>query len=338
VIRDHAVPDQGEAMCSSRLRPSATLTRWISPGFLLASFWLALLADVTRAALPFLAVGDWGREGGFNQREVAEQMNRVALAIDAQFVISLGDNFYPDGVADTESLQWQTSFERIYTGRALQVPWYVVLGNHDYHLNAQAQVDYTLVSPRWKMPARSYSLTRRIDDETTVEFFFLDSNPYLTGYRANPAKYRGILDEDPARQTAWLAAALARSTAAWKIVCAHHPLVSASSTHGDTPELAAAILPLLQRHGVQLYLNGHEHDLQHLQAHGIDFFCSGAGSQTRPTRSDSRTRFSLGETPGFLTAVLRRDQAELRFVDATGRERYATVVQRQANRSVNLHP
>lgn len=296
--------------------------------FVLLFLCLSGFAAPNGPELKFLAVGDWGRDGLFDQQAVADQMNRTASDVSAQFVVSLGDNFYPDGVASTESAQWRTSFEGVYTGPALQVPWYVVLGNHDYHLNAQAQVDYTLVSPRWKMPARWYRVVRRIDVDTTVEFFFLDTNPYLTGYRNNPEKYQGIGDESPERQTAWLETALSRSTAAWKIVCAHHPIFSASATHGDTPELSTAILPLLRRYGVQVYLNGHEHDLQHLRVHGIDFFCSGAGSQTRATRRDDRTQYSLGETPGFLAVSLGRDQAHFRFIDASGTVRYSTTVVR----------
>lgn len=303
------------------------------------SFFAALcalaLAVVVSAAEParalnFLAVGDWGRDGQFGQREVGAEMGRVAAQAGVQFVVSLGDNFYPDGVASVEAAQWRTSFEDIYTAPSLGVPWYVVLGNHDYHLSAQAQIDYTLHSPRWKMPARYYSVVRRIDADTTAEFFFLDTNPYVEGYRAKPEKYRGILEQDPAAQTAWLDAALARSTAQWKIVCAHHPLVSSSPTHGDTKELVATILPVMQKHGVRLYLNGHEHDMQHLRAHGIDFICSGAGSQTRKSATDARTQFALGETSGFLLANLTRDAMHFRFIDATGATRYEATVPRIA--------
>lgn len=304
--------------------PSPAPIRWLLTLF---SFLTAVvLLAAPPSALHFLAVGDWGRDGQFGQRAVADAMVRTAATDGARFVISLGDNFYPDGVADTESSQWVSSFEAIYTAPSLQVPWYVVLGNHDYHLSAQAQLDYTLHSPRWKLPARYYQVSRRIDADTTVDFFFLDTNPYIEGYRANPGKYRGILDQDPSAQTRWLEAALARSTARWKIVCGHHPIISSSPKHGDTRELVSTILPLLQRHGVQVYLNGHEHDLQHLQAGGLNFFCSGAGSQTRPTARDARTLFSIGDTPGFAALALTRDELKVRFIDAEGKTLYETAV------------
>lgn len=107
-------------------------------------------------ALTFLAVGDWGRDGKDNQTEVAGQMGLVAAALDARFVISVGDNFYEDGVQGVDDPQWQTSFEDVYAAPSLQVPWHVALGNHDYHGDSQAQLDYSAKSRRWRLPSRWY--------------------------------------------------------------------------------------------------------------------------------------------------------------------------------------
>src|SRR5580698_6009459 len=65
--------------------------------------------------LNFLVFGDWGRKGELDQREVAEQMGLAAKTVDARFVISVGDNFYENGVASLTDEHWQKSFENIYT-------------------------------------------------------------------------------------------------------------------------------------------------------------------------------------------------------------------------------
>ncbi len=294
--------------------------------FLLGAAFAQAQVPVPDGSVRFLAFGDWGRDGKAFQLSVAEQMGKTAAAEHSQFVIALGDNFYSDGVPDVESRQWTTSFEEIYTAPSLQVPWYVALGNHDYHTNAQAEVDYTLYSPRWKMPARYYTVTRRIDGANTVEFFIIDSTPYAEHDSKKPDQYGDAMKQDIGAQTAWLEGELKKSTAQWKIVCAHHPVFSCSGKHGDTAALVAQIEPLLEKYGVQVFLNGHEHDLQHLRVGKINYFCSGAGSQTRPTSKDERTLFSLGDTGGFMTIKITPTQFDARFIDYTGKEVYATTV------------
>src|SRR5882672_10644893 len=107
-------------------------------------------------ALSFYVVGDWGRDGKRGQLEVSEAMNKTTHLITPKFIISTGDNFYPDGVKTVDDKQWQTSFEKVYTADGLQCPWYVVLGNHDYHSNPQAEVEYSKTNKRWQMPSRYY--------------------------------------------------------------------------------------------------------------------------------------------------------------------------------------
>jgi hypothetical protein len=110
----------------------------------------------------FLVVGDWGRKGQFNQQEVANQMAQTSLAENAQFVISTGDNFYETGVNGLTDEHWSLSFENVYKGNLLQKDWFVVLGNHDYQGNVNAQIDYTQKSNRWKMPNRYFTVSQNI--------------------------------------------------------------------------------------------------------------------------------------------------------------------------------
>jgi hypothetical protein len=117
---------------------------------------------VPNDALSFIALDDWGRNGEYNQHSVAGQMAVAARALDVQFILALGDNFYPSGVRSTADPQWRASFEDVYSAHALNVDWYVVLGNHDYKGNPQAEVDYSRVSRRWRMPARYDSVRRTI--------------------------------------------------------------------------------------------------------------------------------------------------------------------------------
>jgi acid phosphatase len=286
-------------------------------------------ADAKAGSLNFIVFGDWGRNGEPDQRAVAAQMAVAARAMDAKFIISVGDNFYEDGVQSANDPQWQTSFENVYAAPSLQVPWQAILGNHDYHGHCDAQIAYAKTSPRWNMPARYFVQSMQVDGATPVDFFYLDTTPMIKSYYSifNPEKTRdNVMTQDVPKQLAWFKSALAASAAKWKIVIGHHPIYSGGG-HGDTAELVETILPLLQQYQVQAYFNGHDHDLQHLQAGKVNLFCSGAGSQFRPTVDTPHTKFARA-CSGFTAVALSADKLDVRMIDDQGRLLYTTSVPR----------
>lgn len=281
-----------------------------------------LAAFPARAASPgfaFLAIGDWGRDGASHQRDVAARMGEHATRIGSAFVLSVGDNFYEDGVQSVRDPQWRTSFEDVYTARSLQTPWYAILGNHDYHGVPQAQIDYSAVSPRWRMPARHFVQTFTTPDGQRVELFAIDTNPFVTKYHTDKrsAMRANVATQDVAAQLQWLDGVLAASRADWKIVTGHHPVFSGGSEHGSQPELIARVKPLLDRHGVQLYVNGHDHDLQQIEVGGVTYVCTGAGSETRPTALIAGTRF-CADRSGFTAYRIAGERMSVDFIDYTG--------------------
>lgn len=296
-------------------------------------------AALTRLAgddspVAFLVVGDWGRRGHPVQRAVAEQMGRVAAQVGADFVVTVGDNFYDHGVRGVEDRHWEQSFERVYTHAALQVPWYPTLGNHDHHGDVEAQVAYSAHSERWRMPARYYTRRVWVDDTTAADLFFLDTLPlYRLQYRA--IRGQGTAHRAAAeRQLRWLDSTLAASTAAWKLVVGHHPLYSAGD-HGDAEVLVRELMPILERHGVQAYFAGHEHNLQHLEAGGLDLFVSGAGSHLRRTRPHPLKVFATAR-PGFVVATLAPRRMIVQLVDAAGNVLHGEVIDLAASGDSSL--
>jgi tartrate-resistant acid phosphatase type 5 len=286
-----------------------------------------LLAESTPAGgLNFLVFGDWGRKGERDQVEVATQMAKAAGETDAKFVISVGDNFYDNGVTSTEDELWRLSFEQVYKAPSLQVPWHSILGNHDYHGNCDAQIEYAKTSSRWRMPARYYLQTHAIAPGVTADFFYLDTTPMVKGYYKDKRTHDHVSSQDVPQQIAWFKAALTESKAQWKIVFAHHPIYSGGG-HGDTPELIESILPLLHEYKVQAYFNGHDHDLQHLMAGEVNLFDSGAGSSFNPTRKTSHTKFAAASS-GFTAVSLQADKMAVRMIDNDGKLLYATTVSR----------
>lgn len=58
--------------------------------------------------------------------------------------------------------------------------------------------------------------------------------------------------------------ALMESRAKWKFVVGHHAIRSVGH-HGDTQELVQQLLPILEAYNVDLYMNGHDHCLEHIK-------------------------------------------------------------------------
>jgi len=291
----------------------------------------ALAATGVRAGdLPpgFVAIGDWGRDGQMRQTDVAVAMAGAAAELDSRFVISAGDNFYPSGVQSVADPQWRSSFEDVYAARSLQTPWYVALGNHDYRGVPHAQVAYSRVSDRWRMPSRYYTVSGAEVGVPDLQIFFLDTTPLVADFdeKIQQLMHGHRPTHRPGRQVAWLKGALERSKAPWKIVVGHHPIYS-GGRHGGSPELVARISPLLEAHGVQAYICGHDHILQHTRMGRTDHICTGAGASAGRAGDVEGTLFSHSE-PGFAMFTLDADTLGLEFRDFAGRSLYRAALPR----------
>lgn len=294
---------------------------------ILAATALATVAPSAFADTPsisFLVVGDWG-ERSDGQAAVADAMGRVAADIGSAFVISTGDNFYSRGVASVDDPQWIATFEDAFTAPSLQTPWYAVLGNHDYHGSVTAEMDYTVRSTRWRMPARYWQQDISVGDDGAA-LFMLDTLP-LTHMPSLRARVPVIGDHNEAlAQLAWLERALASSRARWKFVIGHHPILS-SGAHGGSPALVEHLRPLLRRYNVAVYFSGHDHDLEYLRDGPLSYVCCGAGSEFRPMRARVLpSLFAYDSGVGFASCRVRGSHMDLAFHDGAGAQLYSSTL------------
>ncbi|WP_213979092.1 tartrate-resistant acid phosphatase type 5 family protein [Sphingomonas sp. dw_22] len=269
----------------------------------------------TTPTVSFMAIGDWGRQGEPHQRGVADEMGRLAAQIGSRFTLALGDNFYNSGVQSVEDPLWKESFENVYTAPSLQHRWYAILGNHDYKGNPQAQIDYSRTSPRWTMPGRYYVIPGASISVPNADIFMIDTAPLVSQYRKEPAATaeHHVHDQNADAQYAWLDKALGQSKADWKLVFGHHPVFSGGQ-HGDSDDLIVNLLPILKRHGVQAYVCGHDHDMQHIHKAGMHFIATGCGSTVRPVNQVEGTRFAMSRS-GLSLWRLGAEQLDFAFYD-----------------------
>lgn len=271
-------------------------------------------------AIRFMALGDWGT-GGSGQKAVARAMTKKKQTEGADFVITLGDNFYPSGVSSTDDQQWKTKFEDVYDATQFNIPFYSSLGNHDYGQSVQIQIDYCKKNSRWKMPARYYSFTKtlpvtRTEKNSSVAFFALDTPEMIKNDKASE------------KQLHWLDSLLASCTADWKIVYGHHPIFS-NGYHGDSPLLKKILKPILEKHHVDVYFAGHDHDLQMLKpANGVNYVINGGGGAgLRKVRMEENTSYAQS-TFGFVYCSLSINRLDIQFIDSKSNILYSTSIRK----------
>ncbi|KAG8634811.1 hypothetical protein MANES_17G089100v8 [Manihot esculenta] len=217
-------------------------------------------------SLSLLVIGDWGRRGAYNQSHVARQMGIIGEELDIDFIISTGDNFYDNGLKGVDDPLFYESFTNIYTATSLQKQWYSVLGNHDYRGDVEAQLSPVLR----EMDSKWLCLRSFIVDTEIADFFSVDTTPFVEKYfteKEHNYDWSGILPRQNYLSNLLkdLDKSLKESTAKWKIVVGHHTIKSAGH-HGNTQELSSQLLPILLENNVDLYINGHDHCLQHISS------------------------------------------------------------------------
>jgi len=257
-------------------------------------------------SVSFITVGDWGgaaleeptKPYAKNVKDVASAMADAASKHDASFVINTGDNFYWCGIMNTSDHQVQKDWLETYSAPSLQVPWYGVLGNHEYGYNVSAQIELAKLYKNWVMDARYYSRRVALTPSQHVSFIFLDSSPCVSEYRSTDNTgwdpcgseyptcsmsgghddfegtchfHKNIMAQDCGPQLAWFKTQLAAVPKEdWLIVVAHH-----EASEIDVEDFATP----LQQHGFDLYLNGHVHSLIQYQVDGKGaYVTSGAGA------------------------------------------------------------
>jgi len=270
--------------------------------------------------LCFAAFGDQGTAGP-GQLAIAAALERLAPLGPMDLVLLLGDNFYPLGVTSVDDPQWARKFEGVYSPDKLAVPFYACLGNHDHYGTAQAQVDYSRrPGTRWRMPAAYYSFVEEAKGRK-VRFLALDTQPMYLAKTAD-----GIRE-----QLDWVEAELGKPGADWKIVFGHHPLLG-NGPHGKAQEPLSLLVPVFEKHAVDLYFAGHDHLLEWIgPVNGVTYVISGGGGGSdNPFSMTWRDDTVFAHTGGGLClARCTGDGLEVSLRDSEGKVLFARTLARK---------
>ncbi|ESO83458.1 hypothetical protein LOTGIDRAFT_133469 [Lottia gigantea] len=281
--------------------------------------------------LTFFMLGDWGGQETFPYTSevaatTADRMADLAMKLKPQFIVSLGDNFYDDGVVDVEDKRFQRTYEKVYDDPALNIPWYIIAGNHDWRGNVSAQIEYSKRSHRWNFPFYFYPLSFTIPGTNdTVDILMIDTNILcLKEETQNMENVEGI-----DHQWEWLETNLKNSKAKYLLTIGHMPVYSVG-WHGSSSCLIERFLPLLEKYNVNAHIAGHDHSFQaRTNDMNLDLIVCGMGSAIDNTLDNSNTvpegllKFHWGDEDtngGFCVANVTADGMTISFIQTDTEE------------------
>lgn len=278
--------------------------------------WAKLEKDVN-----FYVANDLGRNGYYDQKPIAELMGTMAETVGIECVVAAGDVHHFEGVRSTQDPLWMTNYELIYSHPELMLPWYPILGNHEYRGNTQAVLDYAKVSARWDMEGRYY--TKVIEDnDVTVRLVLIDTSPLLDKYRKDTEKYPDAGKQDIDAQLKWLDEVLTSAKEDWVLVIGHHPIYAdTDKSEKERTDMQARVNTILLRHpNVAMYICGHIHTFQHIRKPGtdIDYVVNSSASLARDVKPIDGTVYCSGE-PGFSLVSADKSSLSLYMMDKEGR-------------------
>ena len=236
---------------------------------------LAACAPTPTPPVRFAVIGDYGGTKGGDQNQpdppgatqcvtpsgggdVIQCESAVAtlvLSWNPDFIITTGDNNYPDG-GETLIAQNITQYYQTYITNDLSTNrFYPSLGNHDWQDKFPGG-DATAYLSYFTLPGneRYYEMVKG-----PVHLFAIDSDPNEPDGNTSTSA-----------QASWLQTSLAASTAPWKLVFFHHPPYSSGQNKSPWMDWP------FQTWGATAVLTGHDHFYERVM-NGIPYFVNGLG-------------------------------------------------------------
>ncbi|KAJ3308311.1 Tartrate-resistant acid phosphatase type 5 [Boothiomyces sp. JEL0838] len=308
----------------------------------------------------FQVVGDWGSTKDMavdyiHQKLVGKAMSAFADADETDFIVSLGDNFYGSknnsdhGVASVTDDKWTYDWLNVYNGdRINSIPWYAVLGNHDWYQNQAAQIAFSKANNRWFLD--DYVYTRKITVAgKKVEFLYITTDLIYNGYNGKAgsglAPAAKGTDTDNNMRNNFIALGwtpendtinkqLARieeelqkgQDADYYFVVGHEDMV----TCAGTPTSMVPLYNLFQKYKITSYMYGHKHELAYKQDGPVFFLQSGAGGRAEacteagPVFNGSTATWITENLYGFANVKLTAESGSVDFYNENGTVLHST--------------
>ena len=203
------------------------------------------LYSAERKVVNFLAFGNTAGDNPGPKALLAAQMAQK----NADFVIHTGDLTASGLNSDTDA-EFFTPYKEVLA----KTPLFISLGANEYGPNRTERDSKSFVRSNYSrfhdMSWSNATPKYYFFDTANARFIFLDANA------AYGAVWAPNIDEKSA-QYKWLQSSLSSATEKWKIVVVNAPMYS-TGAKGPANEAAARFVPLFEKYGVDLVLQGAE--------------------------------------------------------------------------------
>lgn len=262
----------------------------------------------TVGATRFAVIGDFGT-GDSGEQAVADAIKKDDEKSGFDALVTVGDNVYPESRPKYFDQAWTKPYGWL---KDKHIPVYAALGNHDEPNSKRTGPEESLLG----MPGRWYT-----EQVGNVQLIVLDANDVQN------AGQRRFLED--------VLAAPEPAGAVWRVVAFHQPAYSCSR-HQSTPDVQREWVPLFERSGVDLVLNGHDHVYQRFAPiDGITYVVTGAAGSSlyemhdcpagtpEPAVAEVRSHYVVVETTGRELRI-EAVTADAHMLDSQTIERGAT--------------
>ncbi|MBI4997784.1 MAG: metallophosphoesterase family protein [Rhodocyclales bacterium] len=224
------------------------------------------LPEVGSNSVAFVALADFGTKYS-TPRRVRDAIVKGAANGRWQyrhdFVVGVGDIAYYNGSFaefDSNFFGQMSGKNDLGNGRQSLLtrrPFVAVLGNHEYRSDNENSI------PEGFLESFSKPASAGVPEDQRGRYYSFDSGP-AHFVVLDSMKFQGRQSGGRQEMLNWLDRDLAATKQRWRIVFLHHPPY-AHGPHGSWGDAAtnrrlrAELVPVLQKYGVQLALNGHDH-------------------------------------------------------------------------------
>lgn len=248
--------------------------------------------DVTNDdPLRVAVVGDYGSFSTDEFRVVTQMM-----WWEPDIILTTGDNAYESGTLD----QFSTNVFKPYQPLLAEAVMYPSMGNHDYYTDQGDPMKSVFEMPKANSGTEDY-YSFNYDN---IHFVAINSNlDYSVG----------------SDQYTWLQEDLENAAQDWKVVYFHHPVYS-SGDHGSTPDMDSILAPLFSANGVDIVLNGHDHNYERMsKVNGVLYIVTGGGGKALYEQGELNpySEYFLSEYH-FVGMIIDNSELKLKAIDKRG--------------------